>query len=103
MEFHCYRCGQPGHIKSECPSARTDPDPAPGLAAAPSNRPENKPVPLPVPADQRAQYDTVNPHAEALRQQMGWTLSTKEAREMNSRAIAAEQVAESRAKRTVLP
>ena len=103
MYTECYNCGQEGHRRSECPSRSKAPAPAPGLTPAPSNRPEDKPVPEPVPASQRARYDTVSPHAEALRAKMGWTMSAAAARELDSRAAAAEQVAETRASRSVLP
>lgn len=98
MYTNCYLCGQEGHRRSECPSRNPLPPEAPGLTPAPVQR-----VPEPVPASQRAQYEDVNPHAEALRAKMGWTLSAAAARELDSRAAAAEQVAESRAMRTVLP
>lgn len=95
----CFRCGDSDHLSYDCPThMRQAPAPAPRPPAAPG-RPENKPIPAPVPPEQCAQYDTVSPRAEALRRQMGWTLSATEARELDSRAKAAEQAAESRAER----
>ena len=49
MEFHCYRCGQPGHVKSECPSERAVPAAPPAESGAPEH-PSSKPVPAPRPA-----------------------------------------------------
>jgi hypothetical protein len=95
IEFNCYHCGQPGHIKSECPSRRGGASPpAPPAESGVPEHPAAKPVPAPVPIWDRALYEDRAPWAEWVREQMGWS---HDAREQRLRKLAAEQVAEFRA------
>ena len=103
MYTGCYACGQDGHRRSECPSREPLPAPAPGLTAAPEPTYTPPPPPASRPASYRAQYADTSPWAEQIRAQMGWTSTVRETRELDSRAKAAEQVAEARAARIVLP
>jgi hypothetical protein len=96
-EIHCYACGQPGHIRIECPAAQR-PTPAP----PPSSAPDHGNLPPPFnpywlrPADQIADP---KPWADMIRAENGWKNGSDDEERM--RVLAAEQCAEARAARMI--
>jgi len=86
-EPRCFRCGQTGHLKSACPSARPAPAPAPADAG---------PVHLPPPVPIRRAPEEIADYgkwAATVRASMGWAAGDRESRLL---AKAREQVRESR-------
>lgn len=112
----CYRCGQSGHFKSECPSRQAPPPPQ--AAEEPDRNDARLLCRRPV-AEVLAQYQRpaeeladAEPWADSIRQAMGWGDGTPMVRsefrgrqglaprtEEQLRVLAAEQAAESRAAR----
>jgi hypothetical protein len=101
-EIHCFGCGQPGHIKAECPhlAARRHP-PAPPPPSAPDRG--NHPPPFnPYWLRDPSEIADPGPWANQIRAANGWeNRSDEEGRDLGKRARAAEQVAESRAATSV--
>ena len=94
--MNCYKCGQFGHTRADCPDQPSFPAAPPPEGAAATPIPG--PPPMPVPADARAQYDETAPWAEWVRREMGWTRGSDETK----RALAAQQVGEARAARPLI-
>jgi hypothetical protein len=98
MDTSCYRCGQEGHTRSGCPSARTF-LPGPGLRAGPE--PGTPQPPPPRRAEHSAPVGQGWPGPRcvtALRLLLGWP--ARAGRDgYRGRTLALEQAAESRASR----
>lgn len=87
---NCYKCGEPGHVKRDCPSERSVP--ASALAS---------PALEEVWPPRVAPYDPPDPevarrNAEQIRAAMGWS---EDERARQLRELALKQVEESRASR----
>lgn len=107
MDFTCYRCGQAGHVRAECPfPAAHSPTPAPPPSSAP-DLPYQAPVQTPCQRTRR--WITYWARGRQTRLAMGWGLEPvvhtpfRERMRMmpktegQLRALALEQAAEHRA------
>lgn len=90
----CYRCGQPGHNRADCPRAAVLPAAAAADTAAPKDR-QPPPVPPRRPAEEISDYPR---EAAAVRAALGWDHQT---RDQELRAEALQQAAEARSARAV--
>jgi hypothetical protein len=96
--IHCFGCGQPGHIKVECPhlAARKHPQAPPPSSAPDQGKqpPKFDPYWLRPPE----QIADPAPWANRIRAVNGWeNRADKEGHELSKRALAAQQCSESRA------
>lgn len=89
----CYRCGEPGHRRADCPQA----GPAPAAAAADAAPVKVNPPPVP-PRRPPGEISDYPREAAAVRAALGWDQTT---RDQELRAIARRQVAEARSARAV--
>lgn len=93
MIVYCFRCHEPGHIRSECPREQK----VPPVAARPRGPATvyEFPAPVPPPRDEAELADHAA-WAASVRSAMGWS---GDAREGRARRLAREQAAEAQSHR----